>query len=460
MSTSALQRDCLRHERVLLAGLVGLGVLLRAALFIGSSAPFGYVYDFYPAAVAFVYDHHSLPPASACWICAHPPLFWIVGAPFYALGMAISHQDRATAERVLCLVPLLCDALVVFFTYRLLRLYRQRGASLLCGMGLCLLFPCLVISSHAPESDILLTALMVGGLFHLARLHVRARHGGWPDAWWLGLLSGLAALTKYSGLLLLAAAGVVLLSRLRTHPRRLRTLRQAALVCSLALSVGGAQYVYNYRVHHEWLVANGSAQAGFDVLGLGERARNYRRYDFASLRLPEALELFEPRHATGTLTDQPVYLSVWTTLHTMAWTDMTMFSVHARHGDPSQPYRAKHVPVVLVVGVLYLGLLPTILAGIGFALSWRRRSLWPLSWFAASSWAAYVWWFIAQDDWALKTKYVLFLLPVYVLFASLGCGRVLAARTRPGQLVARGTVALLGALLCSCAAYLGCFALG
>lgn len=454
-----LQRYCLRHERMLLSWLVGLAVLLRAALIIGSPTPFGYVYDFYQDAVAFVYDHHSLPPPSACWICAHPPLFWIVGAPFYALGMAISHQNRATAEQVLCVVPLLCDALVVFYTYRLLRLYRQRGVFLLCAMGLCLFLPCLAISSHAPESDMLLTALMVGGLFHLARMHVRARQGGWPDAGWLGLFSGLSALTKYSGLLLLAAAGVLLLVRSCTRPHPLRTVAQAALVCTLAMTMGGAKYVYNHRVHHEWLVANGSAQAGFDLLGLEARARNFRRYDFVSLRLPSALELFEPGHASGVLTDQPVYWSVWTTLHTMAWTDMTMFSVHGRHGDPRQPYRSKHVPVMLVASVLYLGLLPSVLAAVGFALAWRRRSLWPLSWYALSSSAAYAWWFVAQDEWALKTKYVLFLLPVYLLFASLGLRRVLAARSGFGRLVAHGTLALLGALLCGSAAYVGCFAL-
>jgi 4-amino-4-deoxy-L-arabinose transferase-like glycosyltransferase len=459
-SLGALRSFCARRERQLIWALLGLAALTRCLLIIGSPTPFGYVYDFYPAAVAYVYDHHVLPPPNACWICAHPPLFWIVGAPFYALGMWLSHGQRAVAEQVLCAVPLACDALTILYTYRLLRLYRQRGLFLLCGVALCAFFPCLAISSHGPESDMLLTALMVAGVFHLCRMHVRWLRDVRSDVIWLGSLCGLAALTKYSGVLLLVAAAAVLAARAWRGPLRVRAVTRGGLIFGLAFGLGGAKYAYNYAVHHDLLLANGSAQSGFAVLDFGSRAQNLGYYDFASLKLSDAVALFEPERADGVLTTKPVYASVWTTLHTMAWTDMSMFSVHARHGDPHPPYPSKHIPIPLVTLMLYLGLVPTALALIGFGLAAHRRTLWPLSFFATTSSATYLWWFLAQDSWALKTKYLLFLLPVYVLFALLGLHRVLGLCGRCGQATATATLTLLSALYVSSVAYLMRFAIG
>jgi hypothetical protein len=455
-----VERFFARYEKRLLFALIAAMACTRLALVLGSPTPFGYVYDFYPTAVEYVYQHHALPPPSACWICAHPPLFWILGTPFYATGMLISHGDRSAALQMLCLLPLLCDALVALYTYRLLRLFRQRGLFLVLGMALCLFFPCLAISSHGPESDILLTALMVAGLFHLCRLHLAGERNGMHDAAWLGVFCGLAALTKYSGLLLLMAAGAVVLARLLRGSARAHALKQGALIYGLTLAIAGAQYAHNAATQDSVFVANGSARDGFAVLGLKNRMRALRHYDFGSLELGEVVALFEPEHQRGSLTDQPVYSSVWSALHAMAWTDMSFFSVHERHGDPTKPYPAKHVPIVLVSSMLYLGLVPSALALFGFALTSFRKSLWPMSFFGSSSFAAYVWWFLAQDSWALKTKYVLFLLPVYVLFALIGLRRMLSLDGAIGRFAAGTTLGLLGALLATSVAYLTRFGLG
>jgi hypothetical protein len=459
LSWAAIERTCTRREARLLGLLIACAALTRALLVLGSPTAFGYIYDFYPAAVAYVYTHQALPPPSACWICAHPPLFWIVGSPFYALGMWLSHGRAIRAEQALCALPLLCDAVTLLYAYRLLRLYRQRGAFLLLGMALCAFFPCLAISSHGPESDVLLTALVVAGLFHLCRVQLQPARAGLADAAWLGLFCGLAAVTKYSGFLLLVSSVMLFMPRVLRGPRRALALKQAVVTLALALSLCGAQYAHNLQTQHTLLVANGSAQAGFDVLGLAERARNFRYYDFGSLRLRETVALFAPTRAPQQLTDEPVYASVWTTLHAMAWTDMSMFSVHERHGDPSLPYPAKHVPITLIVLMLYLGVLPTALACLGLASYGHRRSLRPLSLFGALTCVAYGWWFLAQDSWALKTKYILFLLPVYVLFALLGLRRLLALRGWSSRLVAGAVLGLLCLLLSTSLAYLTCFAL-
>ena len=103
-----------------------------------------------------------------------------------------------------------------------------------------------------------------------------------------------------------------------------------------------------------------------------------------------------------------------------------------------------------------LGVVPSLLAFIGFAATFRRRALRPFVAFVGISLAVYVWWVLAQPAWALKTKYILFLLPVYVVYALLGLRAVARQDRRLGFAATTGFVA---ALVVS-EAYLWMFALG
>src|SRR5260221_13563507 len=78
------------HERDCLVGLLTAAVGLRALLVTFSPAPFGYVWDFYHEGVRVLYETGRLPLATDCWQCYHPPLFYVVGWPFYAFGRWIA----------------------------------------------------------------------------------------------------------------------------------------------------------------------------------------------------------------------------------------------------------------------------------------------------------------------------------------------------------------------------------
>jgi hypothetical protein len=142
----------------------------------------------------------------------------------------------------------------------------------------------------------------------------------------------------------------------------------------------------------------------------------------------------------------------------MAWTDMSIFSVHSRHGDPSLPYPDKTIPRALVACVLVLGLLPNLLTLLGLWHSWRAPGRWPLTVYGGLSLATYAWWVIAQDSWALKTKYLLFLLPVYALLATEGVERALQLRGRAGALLSAAVLGGLGLLFGCASSYIAVFA--
>jgi hypothetical protein len=73
------------------------------------------------------------------------------------------------------------------------------------------------------------------------------------------------------------------------------------------------------------------------------------------------------------------YCSYWTTLHAMAWGDMSFFSDPSRHGFRLKPYPSKRLNPWLASCVLILGLVPDGLAVIGFVVTLRRHVLWPVA---------------------------------------------------------------------------------
>jgi hypothetical protein len=198
--------------------------------------------------------------------------------------------------------------------------------------------------------------------------------------------------------------------------------------------------------------ANGSAQEGFSFGGT-RLVRDH--YEFTTLRLTELIDVFGPHAIRGTLTELAVYHSVFTTLHALTWTDMSFFSEPDRHGDPTRPYRRKRIPFGVIGAVLTLGFVPELLAVVGFMVTIRRRSFQPLAIVCAVAVAAYVWWFVSQESWALKTKYLLFLLPPFVVYTVTGLAFLWNRAPRLGAAAAL----LMAALIVATHLYLIAFAI-
>jgi 4-amino-4-deoxy-L-arabinose transferase-like glycosyltransferase len=409
------------HERSLLVAILLIGTMLRVWLVAFSPTSFGYVWDFYHEGVRLLWRDGRLPASTACWQCYHPPLFYILGWPLYAFGRWTARTQDADAQGLRWLAGLATASagLTIYYGYRLLRLFGCRGGSVVIGVAILVTFPCLFFSSYGAEADIVLTAILSAFIYYLTRdFAARAAVG---SSLRLGVLAGLAAATKYSGLV--AVVSVVILSAVRFTRRRggLTTVAHAAIILAVTGSVGGWKYVDNYRHYGTPLYANGTAQQGFAIERSGRRAE---RYEFTSFRLGDVVRLYSPHSLQGPLTDLPVYRSVPTTLHALAWSDMSFFSEPSRHGDPSHPYPRKHVPTWLVGTVIVLGVVPELLAITGFVVTLRRRIFLPLIVISVVAGFAYLWWFLGQDAWALKTKYLLFLLPIFVVYTVSGAAYV------------------------------------
>lgn len=427
-----------RLSRDLLVVVAGLAVVLRVLLVIDGPA-YGYVWDFYQQGVAVLATQHRLPIASDCWACYHPPLYYVLGWPFYAIGRWIAPANDAVATRMLAGLSLASVGVVIYYTVRLLRLAGIRGSALAFTVIVTLSVPILFISSDAPEADIVATAILSACLFHLVRVFGGSGAVARRDAIGLGILAGLAAATKTNGLVALACAGVLLVPRVVARGARRRAVLTGVVIVAVAAAIGGWKYVDNARRHGTPFFANGSAAQGFALTDRGDAASTY---ELATVR-PAALRSAYERSVRGQLTDLPVYRSVPTTLYAQVWGDMGIFSVSGRHGAPGDPYRSKRIPPWLPMTVVALGLVPGMLAIAGFGLSLRRPALRPIAAFVMLTIAAYVWWLLPQARWALKAKYILSLLPASAVYAAIA-QQWLAAHARR---VATISTILLAALV-------------
>src|SRR6185436_10416969 len=71
------------------------------------------------------------------------------------------------------------------------------------------------------------------------------------------------------------------------------------------------------------------------------------------------------------------------------------------------------------------------LSAIGLLVTARRREYLPLHVLLALTMSSYLAWVVAQDAWALKTKYIMFLLPVFVAYVVAGVRWTLRRLPRP-----------------------------
>ena len=430
--------------------LIASAVACRLALAVGSPTPFGYVFDFYHEPIVLYHESGVLPDTHDCWQCYHPPLFTVAGERIYAAGLALSGGNQEWGIRSLALFSTLTSGLFLVSCWLLVGLYIRKESHLRVLFGVALTAPCLLISSFAAESDLLCSTLILIALVG----YLKYRHGERPVVWLglAGVASGLAASTKYSGLIIILVVLLLLgVDLIRT--RRKTILTHGLLYLSLCAALGAWHYVDNVREHDRLLVGNWA----WRHMATEKPKRYYfDHYEFTTFRFGELVELMSPDSPPRELSSFPAYnQSVFTSLYGQLWTDISIFSNPTRHGLDQGLYPAKRIPVPLIVTLLVLGLVPVMLAAVGLITAPARSAEFlPLGVLLVATFAVYVRWVLGFNEWMLKTKYLLALLPAGLVLMSYGldaCGRV-------NPSLERGAIGALWLLVLAALLYGFCFA--
>ena len=407
------------HVPQCLSLILAVAWMLRVALILGSPRPWGYVWDRYHRGIQLLYATGELPESIDCLQCYHPPAYYYAGQPFYWLGEQLlgAGADPAGLVPFLGGLSLIAVAVTLFSVDRLIRAVGVSGEYRVLAAAIAAVIPCLFISSWSVEADIVLTALLCTFADQLVRyFQADETESGSARLVWLGVLAGLATATKYNGVLALVVGGVSILWKTLSRRHLAAAATDVMLFVAIAVGIGGWKYLDNLAQYGTPLFANGTASEGFSI----ERDNRWGDYEFTTFPLLDAVELMSPDSEDGRLTDMPPYRSVWGTLHMLLWSDMSFFSRSTRHGGPFDMYPTKHIPLWLPRSVVLLAVLPGMLAALGLLVTLRRVDFLPLHLLVFFTGVVYLQWVIAQPEWGLKTKYILFLLAPYLAY--LVCG--------------------------------------
>jgi len=383
--------------------LFALAAVLHILLAFFSPDPNGYVYDFYSDAIILLYENGQIPASDACWVCYHPPLLPIIGAGFFHL-VDLFGGSRDTQLFVVDFFLNILSLLFAVYSFAIYRYYRKTAELDLTLWALLLFLPVVFISAFSIEADILVSTLVVTATWYFIQFLDKEEY---PDLLIAAVLVGLSAMSKYTGLIIAVYFGAVLLARYLRHFDSYR-LKQGLVYAMIVFLVGGYPYVKN-------IIESGTPVVGNKAWNTGKNY--YKNYDFTHFSIKRIIDVFtDPRDAK--LKHYPAYNSeVLTSHYGQLWTDFSFYTRAHRHGqwERDDIYKGKYMPVWLLWCLLVAGLVPVI-AGAGgfFAMAVSREAPLLLGMFVLSV-AIYIDWFLGHNWWMLKTKYLLYLLPLWLI---------------------------------------------
>jgi 4-amino-4-deoxy-L-arabinose transferase-like glycosyltransferase len=294
------------------------------------------------------YPHHSvrnpfpqigIPGATANRnLVAHPP------------GQSPLQGGTVLAVYLIRWLSLLLGAGTVAGAYRLaLSLAPSRPPLALLTAALVAFNPMVLFIHSAINNDNLVMVLTTWVLVVLVTELKTEEAQRWPRrTLGLGLLIGLAALTKVSGLVLLPTA-VLALGLSPSWRRRPRIgLLRLALLCVVVGLVAGWWYVRNWRLYGEWLglarmaLIAGPRPAGF---GLRELAAEWQGFWYSFWGVFGAFNLLAPAW----------FYRLWGGLSLLAALGLAVAAVRRRKQQRPRSEVIPHLVLVVFLGLTFIG---------------------------------------------------------------------------------------------------------
>jgi hypothetical protein len=247
--------------------------------------------------VLYLLRNHSIPLANEGWAMFQSPLYHLVSAPLYAVFTAAFSSVRVV--EALRIVPLFCGAMQVQLCYLALKeVYPDREDLQILGTVLGGLLPMNLYMSQNLGNEPLV------GMLSSATIVVALQLQRNPLTRWssrtfvlLGLLLGLALLTKLTGLLLFApVAALILYVAWLRRERDPRVVKSTAV--ALATVFGVASVVCGWYYVRNWILL------GKPFIGGWDPARGYEWWQEPGFRTIQQFYTF------GEALVRPVYSAV------------------------------------------------------------------------------------------------------------------------------------------------------
>lgn len=181
--------------------------------------------------IRYLLAHRTAPPDDACFICHHPPTYYMAAASAYDVGRRIGLRDPLKAVQLLSLA---FQFAFVLFGILTMRRYTRKTWALTLGAALLAFWPYSVIMSARIHNDALAIPVMAAAMYFMVRW--------WQDDETVALASAagfvlLGAVVKSNSLVLVGPLFVLLAVKFLRSDQRWAWARR---VLPIALLFGGA----------------------------------------------------------------------------------------------------------------------------------------------------------------------------------------------------------------------------
>ena len=177
--------------------------------------------------ITYIVQHKSLPPVTYCFICHHPPVYYVLAAAAY---LFFQKTRLANPELGLQLFSLLIFAFFITFGLLTLRRFTTDSRRLRLGAALMVFWPYSVHNSCRVHNDSLVSLWMVMTLYFIVCWYQDEKP---RDLYWGAVFAALGVMTKSSAFIMVALLLIVLGLRFFVSQDRLRYLRRSLVVLGI-----------------------------------------------------------------------------------------------------------------------------------------------------------------------------------------------------------------------------------
>lgn len=297
--------------------------------------------------IQYIAENWRIPLATEGWQMFQSPLYYIVSALPYKLLSGFLAEEPV--RRVLLIIPLICGAAFSETAFRAVRHIRPDRTDLqMIGALIGGLLPMNIYMSQTISNE------TMAGIFSAAAITtaigiVSMKESGWPAKRLalLGMLLGLALLSKVTAILLVPVFIVMLVWRFYSSGGITQALSSVSIVMGVAGVISAWYYIRN------WVLM------GRPFIGGWDSSREIMWWQFPGYRTPGQFYRF------GESLLYPVYSSVngfWDSIYSTIWAD----------GALSDILEAPWNHDLMAAGI-WLAIIPTAAILIGIAVSFRRE---------------------------------------------------------------------------------------
>ena len=213
--------------------------------------------------VRYLLKHHSLPLANHGWETHQPPLFYVLSALVFSFARLVFYSENAYFS--LNLIPFLCGIGQIYLAYLAGRiLFSSSKTTQALSVAMAALIPMNIYISHYFSNESL-CAFLMGLSILTAIIILNSDRSSSRQFALLGLVTGLALLTKFTALTILPVISLILLYKLLSEEKcSLATLaKHFGLMFVLIAVMAGWFYVRNWVHFGKVFVSSWDPSTGF-----------------------------------------------------------------------------------------------------------------------------------------------------------------------------------------------------